>query len=584
MATQATPIPQYAYVSDTGVTIANGPGSWEKVHSLTSVPKFFLYSPNGDRLAFVFDNRVEIFDARAIAPVVTIEIKGVAEAAFSPLGTYLSTWVRFVKGTGDEEPHKNLTLWNVATGSAAVSFTNKNQNGWNVQWTSTESHMARTIPNEIHVFASSNLAEPSAKVKVENLTSFSISPVGTAVAAFVPEKKGAPASVRVYAVGGAGTPVAQKSFFNADYVDFHWNNEGSAVLVLTHAEVDKTGQSYYGKSSLHYLSASGNFDAQVSVGDGPIHSVDWSPNSKEFMVIHGAMPSRATLFDHRAQTLFDFPPAPRNHVKYSPHGRFIAIGGFGNLSGDLDVWDRMTFAKLSAVHAGNASCCEWSPDGRHLLTATLYRRLKVDNGIRVWHYSGVLVHRVDVKEMYQVAWRADKAELWPKKKALSPAPTPTVQAVEAPVAKPKGVYRPPGARGKETPTAFTQRDQIFTNGNGADDAAADAAPMSKTAQKNAKKRAAKKNAEGASPATATPSAPATPASLPAFIPTEASAKVAEIEKRLKAVGKKLKSIKELKERKAKGEKLEATQLQKIESEAEVVKEMEELQAKLAAAS
>ena len=32
---------------------------------------------------------------------------------------------------------------------------------------------------------------------------------------------------------------------------------GSAVLVLTTTEVDKTGASYYGEQGLHYLSAKG---------------------------------------------------------------------------------------------------------------------------------------------------------------------------------------------------------------------------------------------------------------------------------------------------------------------------------------
>ncbi|KAJ3108436.1 hypothetical protein HDU97_001143 [Phlyctochytrium planicorne] len=573
-------IPQCAYVSDTGISIANGPDSWELVHSINTVPKFLTYSPNGDYVAFVFDSRVEIFNARTLTSLNTIELKGVIEAAFSPKGTYLSTWIRFVKGDETSEPHRNLSIWESSSGELVTGFSQKNQNGWNVQWTANEAFMARNVTGEVDLYDVKTLKEGTitARLRLENLGSFSLSAgsVNPTVAAFISEKKGAPASVRVFDMTKPATPLAQKSFFNADYVDFHWSADGSTVLVLTHAEVDKTGQSYYGKSSLFFLSASGAFDSQVSVGDGPIHSVNWSPNSKEFIVVHGAMPSKATLFDHRAQSLFEFPQAPRNFVKYSPHGRFIVIAGFGNLAGDMDVWDRLNFTKICSVHASNSTTCEWSPDGRYIMTATLYKRLKVDNGVKFWHYSGVLAHKVDVKEMYQVAWRFDRPELWPKRKALTPPPTPKVETIVAPP-KPTGVYRPPGARGRGTPSLFTQREQVFGGAGPAAEQPADE-KLSKNAIKNQKKRAAKKG--GDDEATPKPATPANPTSLPAFIPTDDAAKNADIEKRLKALNKKLKSIHELKERKDKGEKLELTQLQKIEALDSVIKEIEELKLKL----
>jgi translation initiation factor 2A len=56
------------------------------------------------------------------------------------------------------------------------------------------------------------------------------------------------------------------------------------------------------------------------------------------------------------------------------------------------------------------------------LTGILYRRLKVDNGIKIWHYNGVLAHQIDAKEMYQVSWRPDAASLWPERLASSPVP------------------------------------------------------------------------------------------------------------------------------------------------------------------
>jgi len=51
--------------------------------------------------------------------------------------------------------------------------------------------------------------------------------------------------------------VASKSFFQADNVEMKWNSKGSALLLIASSEQDKTGQSYYGKSTLHYLDTRG---------------------------------------------------------------------------------------------------------------------------------------------------------------------------------------------------------------------------------------------------------------------------------------------------------------------------------------
>lgn len=43
----------------------------------------------------------------------------------------------------------------------------------------------------------------------------------------------------------------------ADKVDILWKRKGTGVLLLTSIEVDKSGSSYYGKQSLHFMSCKG---------------------------------------------------------------------------------------------------------------------------------------------------------------------------------------------------------------------------------------------------------------------------------------------------------------------------------------
>jgi translation initiation factor 2A len=472
------------------------------------------------------------------------------------------------------------------------------------------------VSNEVHFWEPKNLTKtPFTKLRQEGMSQFSLSPgKSTSVAVFFGERKGAPAMVRIYSITNFTVPLASKSFFKADRVQMIWNQLGTNVLVWATTDHDKTGKSYYGETNLYYLAVAGNFDCRVPI-DGLIHDVAWAPASKDFVVIHGQMPSpKTTLFDHRANAVHEFGRDARNTIKWNPCGRILVLAGFGNLAGTMDFWDRKTLKKIASVSARDTTACEWSPDNRHILTATLSPRLRVDNGYKIWHYTGTLVHTEELNELYQVSWRPAAPELYAIRSALSPAPKPTANSAVA-AAKPApvramGAYRPPQARGTPAPSLFTDSSANNTSAAAAANAAADA-NLSKAALKNKKKREnAKKNkdSEDGTPAS-TPAAPTagsgansparsnTPrpnsnigsnnnsnnnkskpqngALLPAST-TSASSQMTETEKKIRNVTKKLKQIHELKEKQAAGETLELTQLQKITAEAALLKELEAL--------
>jgi translation initiation factor 2A len=78
--------------------------------------------------------------------------------------------------------------------------------------------------------------------------------------------QGQPASVKVFNVPQFGAPVSQKSFFKGDKVQLKWNSNGTTLLVLAQTEVDRSGKSYYGETTLYLLSANGGFDSRVDLG------------------------------------------------------------------------------------------------------------------------------------------------------------------------------------------------------------------------------------------------------------------------------------------------------------------------------
>jgi translation initiation factor 2A len=200
--------------------------------------------------------------------------------------------------------------------------------------------------------------------------------------------------------------------------------------------------------------------------EGPIHDVTWSPKSNSFAVVYGFMPAKTVIFNSKAQVVHTFPLGPRNTVHFSPHGRFVLVAGFGNLAGQMDIYDcEKDFVRICTIEASNASVCQWSPDGKHILTATTSPRLRVDNGVRIWHAAGQLVYNEDMNELYQVSWRPQDASKYPlSSNPLTPTPMPHISATtylgtKKTPSKPAGAYRPPGARGTSTPLAFKREDE-----------------------------------------------------------------------------------------------------------------------------
>ena len=119
-----------------------------------------------------------------------------------------------------------------------------------------------------------------------------------------------------------------------------------------------------------------------------IQDVAWVPNGEQFIVISGMQPATATLYDKNCNPLFEFGKRYRNTIRICPFSQLAMIGGFGNLTGEIDFWALDTLTQLGKAKSYCSIGIQWAPNGLTLMTSVLYERVKVDNLIGVFSASG----------------------------------------------------------------------------------------------------------------------------------------------------------------------------------------------------
>ncbi|VAI58290.1 unnamed protein product [Triticum turgidum subsp. durum] len=436
------------------------------------------FSRDGSRLlATVASASATVYDCSSLSVIRSFDLSGLTAAALSPTGSYLQT---FQKSSSPQV--KNVTVWHVDTATALYQHYQKNLSKANwpmVQFSADESVACRMATNEMQFFDTNDFTKGIVyKVRLPGIAAMQLaSAPGSHVAGFVPEAKGVPASVQIFSCDkdAQNQVVARRSFFRCSTVQFHWNKGSTGLLIVSQADVDKTNQSYYGETKLHYLTTDRAFEGIVPLKkEGPVHDVQWSSSGSEFAVVYG----------------------------------FIVIAGFGNLPGDMAFWDYSEKKLIQKAKAEWSVISEWSPDGRHFMTATTAPRLQIDNRIKIFDHTGSLQFIKEFEKLYQVDWKPESPERFgdiaeltislngikieeTKKQGQGSKSAQTSGKAPVNVAtKPAGAYRPPQSKH----TAALQ-DKLFGG------LAPTGGEMSKTALRNKKRREKqkeKKAGEGSS--------------------------------------------------------------------------------------
>ena len=556
----------------------------------------------------------------------------------SPSGAYLLTWERWY-----EHATQNLKLWNANTGTLIASFTQRalKREGWPyLQWTANEEYAFLLTTNEVRVFTAAAFADDEVrytdKLRIAGISSLSVPATASAdniqkyrFTSFCPGTKDKPAraGLHQYTPGDeqaskapAYPSLLSKSLFQAEEMKVHWSPVGDAALITMQTSVDASGESYYGSSQLFLLSATATDVTAVPLPqEGPVHDVQWMPNPDKppcFVLVAGKMPAMASL--HHGQSckpVFLFGNAHRNTIDWAPHGRFVLLAGFGNLAGGMNFWDRnkMKLIPHYAPNTGSNLRSEavvghgWSPDSRLFCVSTTTPRMNVDNGVRLYKYTGEELPNVpwnnanyQPDKLLQACFVPSPLQVYPDRPqspppdgisdAASVASSSASAAPPPPPLKPAGRYVPPSARrAGATGMSLAERMRKEKEGNlqGATKVSdkktvvsvqgkviPGLAPPDGAKTKSALKREKVKLAKQRKDEEEAAAAPKTAAPVATAEPVAAKTEAVDPEKRARKIKKTLKQIDDLKQRDA--AELNDDQTAKVASEAELQAELASL--------
>uniref|UniRef100_A0A1I8H2P4 Eukaryotic translation initiation factor 2A n=1 Tax=Macrostomum lignano TaxID=282301 RepID=A0A1I8H2P4_9PLAT len=545
----------------------------------TGACRCLAYSANGEFFAHCNSAGVKV---RSLATNSTVDLPHpkAAQLAFSPCGTVLAVWEQYAVTSDNPQGSPNMNLYDSSTGKLLKSFVHKKADTWRPSWTDDSVVCARGVTGEVHCYQDRDFSSMRCRLSIAGLAAYSMSPGRSDachVAAFIPGSRGQPHSVRVFRYPDLSptAPVANKSLYKAESVSFQWNRRGTDLLLLTASEVSK--DSYYGEQGLHYLSVRGESCAVPLQKAGPIYHTEWHPDCTQFVVTAGSMPAKTTVYNLRCEPVFDFGTGPRNVTYFNPFGNILCLAGFGNLKGDVELWDFANKRLMAKLLVPDATQFQWCSDGVHFVAATTSPRLRVNNCLTVYHYSGKVMARRDFDCLLEVAWRPQPACEPPK---LRYDTSKSFQAITQQTQATR--YVPPHLRNRDSGSASQQAQprqqqqlhnyELPSNQRPAADGAAGG--LSKAAVKNQRKKERKRAAAtaGAPEAAAAGEQPGGGGALASFESTGD----AEKDKRAKAILRKLQQIDKLRADQAAGKQLELNQMEKLKTEDELRQKLDEL--------
>jgi translation initiation factor 2A len=180
-------------------------------------------------------------------------------------------------------------------------------------------------------------------------------------------------------------------------------------VVLQSISDDTSSSSYYGESSLYYMDLLYGKFQKISLATGPIHDFEWLPNGSNFITCAGHHPAKTNIYDNQAKFIKEICTSKVSTIRISPDSRILCLAGFGNLNGDIELFNLADYTIIGKTKLYCGVSLNWSKDSKFLIGAVLSPRVRVDNEYRVFSYHGeeVVCEKFN-GEIYECDWVNNK--------------------------------------------------------------------------------------------------------------------------------------------------------------------------------
>ncbi|KAK8808507.1 hypothetical protein WA158_008408 [Blastocystis sp. Blastoise] len=404
------------------------------------------WSPNGQYCILTTPTKVDIVNVEENKLQYTLNIERVYLTHISPLSTFLLLWSKF---NGKDN---NLFVYTLATGELHTSYIQKTmtKQKWPcIQWTDDEELAARQTTERCIVHNGHDLTLPStAFIKIPAGSFVGMSPVSkdNCILVYTPSAKGSSSSLLQYK--RSNNYIRSFNVYNehrSTYIEYHFNKEGTLCICLLKNDLDKTGSSYYGTCTPLYINLYVRTTVNLSRPEATLSACSWNPKGDKFICIYNTRPATAYVYNEDNTLHFAIPAGIYNDLVWSPHSRYVALTGFGNLSGDIQIYDIYKKKLLGRCQYKSTSTLYWSASSKYIYLCTSFLRMKVDNNWTILKYNCKQIYNQKEDCLLSVTSRPRVPDFYPIR-AVSPRGKQETKDGELNKEKKKEKWVPPSLR------------------------------------------------------------------------------------------------------------------------------------------
>lgn len=432
--------------------------------------KYAKFSPKGTYLCSIHPQGVQVWGGSDFQSINKFIHNQVRLIDFSPNENYLVTLsplpIELPERPADREifPFKEenfghkLVIWDLKTGEVARSFAlpphleGQKEMPWPlVKWSADDKYCARQGPNALAIYETPSFQLLNKKlVEIDSIVDFEWAPSLVKMANsktetgehllsyWTPESSNHTARVALMHVPTT-TVLRTINLFQVSDCKMHWSDDSKFLCVKVDRHT-KSGKTVF--SNLEFF--------KVAEKDIPVEKVElkdevinfaWEPKSERFITIsrlddgnnNPAIPkNNISFFAPESQTKGRVSASSYkcfekvekkscNTIAWSPKGRFAVLATIGKSGGELEFYDTSfdddkvkggdNVKLLKTEKYAGLTNLAWDPSGRLLATWSSSWIHSIENGYKLFEFTGNLIKDETIDQFKEFIWRPRPASL-----------------------------------------------------------------------------------------------------------------------------------------------------------------------------